>query len=123
MNIVRAIEDENFVFLHVHQYLNDGETQWITADIFKSDESGRIIEHWDVIDEYPKEIKGLDHIYGSFEISELDNAEKNKKIIRRFLVEVLQNKEFERFENYVEDTLIQHNQNIEQGEKPIKSTF
>lgn len=120
MNIVRAIEDENFVFLHVHQYLNDGETQWITADIFKSDESGRIIEHWDVIDEYPKEIKGLDPIYGSFEISELNNAEKNKKIIRRFLVEVLQNKEFERFENYVEDTLIQHNQNIEQGGKAYK---
>lgn len=51
MNIVRSIEDENFVFLHVHQFLNDGEAQWITADIFKSDDEGRIIEHWDVIDE------------------------------------------------------------------------
>lgn len=39
-------EDENFVFLHVHQFLNDGEAQWITADIFKSDDEGRIIEHW-----------------------------------------------------------------------------
>lgn len=49
MNIVRTLEDGNLVFLHVHQYLNDGDAQWITTDIFKADENGRIIEHWDVM--------------------------------------------------------------------------
>ncbi len=121
MHIVRAIEDENYVFVHVHQYLNEGEAQWITADIFKSDEQGRIIEHWDVIDAYPKEVKGPDPIYGDFTISDLDKAEENKKIVRRFLTEVLQNKEFQVFEEYVDEKLIQHNQNISQGAKAYKA--
>ena len=115
MNIVRAIEDENFVFVHVHQYLNDGEAQWITTDIFKSDEEGKIVEHWDVIDYYPKELKSIDPIYGDFVVSDIDKTEKNKKIIRKFLVDVLQNKDFDLFENYVVDDLIQHNQDIGQG--------
>ena len=53
IQIVRALEDGEFVFLHVHQNLNDGQAQWVTADIFRADEQGRIIEHWDVIDVYP----------------------------------------------------------------------
>lgn len=115
MNIVRAIEDENFVFVHVHQYLNGGEAQWITADIFRADEEGKIVEHWDVIDAYPKEIKSLDPIYGDFEIGDLDKTQVNKKIIRRFLVDIMQNKEFDTFEQYVDIQLIQHNQDMEQG--------
>ncbi len=51
---MRAIEDANFVFVHAHQKLNDGVAEWVTADIFCSDENGRIVEHWDVIDAYPK---------------------------------------------------------------------
>lgn len=117
MHIVRAIEDENFVFVHVHQYLNDGQAQWITADIFKSDDKGRIIEHWDVIEEYPKEIKGLDPIYGNFEVIGLEKTEDNKKLVRRFLVDILQNKEMGLFEHYVAENMIQHNQNIEQGRR------
>lgn len=120
MNIVRSIEDENFVFLHVHQFLNDGEAQWITADIFKSDDEGRIIEHWDVIDEYPVNIKANDPIYGDFSITDLEKTQDNKKTIRRFLVDIMQNKDFDMFEHYVDDSLIQHNQNIAQGGKSYK---
>lgn len=115
MNIVRAIEDGPLVFVHVHQYLNDGEAQWITADLFKADADGRIVEHWDVIDAYPTSVKELDPIYGAFEITDFDKTEDNKKIVRRFLVDVLQNKEFEMFETYVTEDLIQHNQEIGQG--------
>ncbi len=50
---VRAIEDRNFVFVHVHQKLNDGAAEWVTAH-FRSDENGCIVEHWDVIDAYQK---------------------------------------------------------------------
>ena len=39
MKIVRTIEDDNLVFVHVHQYLNDGEAQWVTTDTFRSDEN------------------------------------------------------------------------------------
>lgn len=52
MKIVRTIEDGNLVFVHVHQYLNGGEAQWVTTDTFRADGNGRIVEHWDVIDYY-----------------------------------------------------------------------
>lgn len=47
IKVVRTIEDGNLVFVHVHQYLNGGETQWVTTDTFRADENGRIVEHWD----------------------------------------------------------------------------
>ena len=47
IKIVRTIEDGNLVFVHVHQYLNGGEAQWVTIDTFRADENGRIVEHWD----------------------------------------------------------------------------
>ena len=115
ISIVRAIEDGNFVFVHVHQKLNDGEAEWVTADIFRSDENGRIVEHWDVIDAYPKNIGDFDPIYADFALTDLDKTEDNKKIIRRFLVDVLQNGEIEKFDDYVAADLIQHNQDIAQG--------
>ena len=120
MNIVRTIEDGNFVFVHVHQFLNDGAAQWITADIFRSDDEGKIVEHWDVIDYYPSEIGDFNPIYGNFEIIDEDKTEENKKIVRRYLVDVLQNKEFEKFDDYIAEDLIQHNQEISQGRYAYK---
>ena len=54
MKIVRTIEDGNLVFVHVHQFLNGGEAQWVTTDTFRSDENGRIVEHWDNKEVMPK---------------------------------------------------------------------
>lgn len=85
ITIVRSFEDGPFVFVHVHQKLNDGEAEWVTADIFRSDDEGRIVEHWDVIDAYPKEIGEKDPIYGEVSLTDFDRTEENKKIVRRFL--------------------------------------
>jgi predicted SnoaL-like aldol condensation-catalyzing enzyme len=49
IEVVRGIEDGQFVFVHVHQSLNDGASEWITMDFFDTDENDRIVEHWDVI--------------------------------------------------------------------------
>ena len=54
MKIVRTIEDGNLLFVHVHQYLNGGEAQWVTTDTFRADENGRIVEHWDNKEVMPK---------------------------------------------------------------------
>lgn len=35
------------MFVHVHQYLNGEEAQWVTTATFRADENGRIVEHWD----------------------------------------------------------------------------
>lgn len=121
ITIVRALEDANFVFLHVHQNLDDGAAEWVTADIFRTDADGRMIEHWDVIDSYQPNASGLDAIYADGDLADLDKAEDNKKIIRRFLVDVLQNGELDRFENYVSPDLIQHNPEIGQGGAAYKA--
>jgi predicted SnoaL-like aldol condensation-catalyzing enzyme len=115
MTIVRAIEDGRFVFLHVHQLLNDGAAQWVTTDIFRSDDEGRIVEHWDVIDAYPREPKEIDPIFGDFRVDDLEKTEENKKTVRRFLVDVLQNKDFGTFDRYVSEGLVQHDQAVGQG--------
>lgn len=115
IQIVRALEDGEFVFLHVHQNLNDGQAQWVTADIFRADEQGRIIEHWDVIDAYPTDGTQPDPIFGDFELDRTAPAEDNKKTVRLFLTEVMQNGDYDRLNSYVDEGLIQHNQGIGHG--------
>ena len=115
IQIVRALEDGEFVCLHVHQNLNDGQAQWVTADIFRADEQGRIIEHWDVIDAYPTDGTQPDPIFGDFELDLTAPAEDNKKTVRLFLTEVMQNGHYDRLNSYVDEGLIQHNQSIGQG--------
>lgn len=104
--------------MHVYQNLNDGKAQWVTADIFKSDNQGRIIEHWDVIDAYQAHASKEDVIFGDFSIKDTGRTSENKKIVRRFLVDIMQNKDYEKFDDYVAEELIQHNQAIDSGKLP-----
>lgn len=122
IEIVRTIEDGNLVFVHVHQYLNGGEAQWVTTDTFRSDENGRIVEHWDVIDYYKTPENGqLDQIFGDFEVTDLEETAANKKTVRRFLTEVFQNGELDRWDNFVAADLIQHNHEMGQGSHDYKA--
>lgn len=63
----------------------------------------------------------IDPIYGDFCIKDLDKTEENKKTIRKFIVDICQNNEFDNFAKYVSEDLIQHNQDIEQGGKAYKN--
>ena len=122
MKIVRTIEDGNLVFVHVHQYLNGGEAQWVTTDTFRADENDRIVEHWDVIDYYLTPENGqLDQIFGDFEITDLNKTAENKKLVCRFLTEIFPNGELEQWSDYVAEDLIQHNHEIRQGRDAYKN--
>jgi len=53
INFVRSIAQGDLVSLHTHQIWPDDD-QYVTMDFFRFDENGKIVEHWDAIQQIPK---------------------------------------------------------------------
>jgi predicted SnoaL-like aldol condensation-catalyzing enzyme len=62
IDFVRAVAEGDLVALHTHQTWPGGD-QYVTMDFFRFDESGKIIEHWDSIQEIPEETKNGNPMY------------------------------------------------------------
>ena len=53
---LRVIAEGDMVALHTHQTWPD-DIHYVTMDFFRFDDNGKIIEHWDAIQEVPRESK------------------------------------------------------------------
>lgn len=62
IEFVRAIAEGDLVALHTHQVWPGGE-EYVTMDFFRFDEHGKIVEHWDAIQQVPSETKSGHPMY------------------------------------------------------------
>ena len=52
IEFVRAVAEGDLVALHTHQTWPGGE-QYVTMDFLRFDDQGKIVEHWDAIQDIP----------------------------------------------------------------------
>lgn len=62
IQFVRAVAEGDLVALHTHQTW-PGNEEYVTMDFFRFDENGKIIEHWDSIQQVPNETKSGNPMY------------------------------------------------------------
>ncbi len=53
IEFVRAIAQGDLVALHTHQIWPGGD-EYVTMDFFRFDDHGKIVEHWDAMQEIPE---------------------------------------------------------------------
>lgn len=53
IEFVRSVAEDNIVALHTHQVW-PGNDEYITMDFFRFDDNGKIVEHWDSMQQIPE---------------------------------------------------------------------
>ena len=62
IEFVRAVAEGDLVALHTHQTW-PGNEEYVTMDFFRFDAEGKIIEHWDAMQEVPNETENGNLMY------------------------------------------------------------
>lgn len=62
IEFVRAVAEGDLVALHTHQTW-PGDEEYVTMDFFRFDKNGKIIEHWDSIQQIPESAANDNKMY------------------------------------------------------------
>lgn len=62
IEFIRAIVEDDLVALHTHQIWPEND-QYVTMDFFRFDKNGKIIEHWDAIQQIPEKSANSNKMY------------------------------------------------------------
>ena len=62
IEFIRSVAEDDLVALHTHQ-IWPGNEEYVTMDFFRFDTDGKIIEHWDAMQEVPNETKNGNPMY------------------------------------------------------------
>ena len=114
VNTVRVFQDGDEVFAHT-DYNFFGPK--VGFDIFRF-EDGRIVEHWDNLQEKPTSANPSGHTMadGPTEAKDLNKKEANKTLVRSFVEDILVNGQMEKLAGYIDaDNYTQHNPQIGDG--------
>lgn len=61
-NPAKAVAEGDLVALHTHQTW-PGNEEYVTMDFFRFDENGKIVEHWDAMQQIPAESANRNTMY------------------------------------------------------------
>ncbi len=114
VNTVRVFQDGDFVLAHTDY---DFFGPKIGFDIFRF-EAGKIVQHWDNLQETPKSPNPSGHtmIDGPIEVRDVVKTEANKTLVRSFVDDILVNGRMEKLTSYFDgDNYVQHNPQIGDG--------
>ncbi len=124
IEIVRALEDGQRVYVHAYQSLNHGEAEWVTMDFFDTDGNDKIIEHWDVIASFTAATpSGHTSVDGDTEIVDHDRTEANRQLVQAAIEDILmEDGDPHNIDRYISaDKYIQHNFEVEDGLAPFQA--
>ncbi len=62
IEFVRAIAEGDLVALHTHQVW-PGDDEYVTMDFFRFDDEGKIVEHWDAMQQIPESTENGNTMY------------------------------------------------------------
>jgi len=108
VNVVRAFEDGDFVFVHVEY---DFFGPKIGFDVFRY-EDGKIVEHWDNLQQTAAKPSPSGHTMtdGPIEATDLDKTTANKALMHAYMDDIVFNRRREKFPVYFDgNNYIQHN--------------
>ena len=63
IEFVRAVAEGDLVALHTHQTWPEEGNEYVTMDFFRFDDKGKIVEHWDAVQEIPEDSKNDNGMY------------------------------------------------------------